>query len=180
MRAGEIDIRDSSTNAFWPYSLPMRLTRKVLAFSALAASVVVGCSPSRPTASVSFQQFQFTCCANAEALTRAWHPGQVMSLQWSAVSAGMTATDVQHGITLTAVLTGPYSSVAAVKARGPHSLTLSSSALRVTDRTSGTEISTITLPVDLAAGWYDLVTSVASAGGRTEGATVLQVTPVGS
>jgi hypothetical protein len=158
----------------------MRLTWKVLAISALAASVVVGCSASSPTVAVSFEQFQFTCCANSEALTHAWHPGQVITLQWSAQSVGMTATDAQHPIALTAIFTGPYASVAALKARGPHSETLLSSALSVTDRTSGGALSTITLPLDLAPGWYDLVTSIRSAGGSTGGATVIQVTRIGS
>jgi hypothetical protein len=158
----------------------MRLTRKVLAISALAASVVVGCSPSSPTVAVSFEQFQFTCCANSEALTHAWHPGQVITLQWSAQGAGMTATDAPHQIALAAIFTGPYASVAALKARGPHSETLLSSALRVTDRTSSSALSTITLPIDLAAGWYDLVTSITSARGSTGGATVIQVTRLGS
>jgi hypothetical protein len=169
-----------ASSAQRPYCLPMRLTWKVLAISALAASAVVGCSPSGPTAAVSFEQFQFTCCANSQALTHSWHPGQVITLQWSAQSAGTTATDAQHPIALTAIFTGPYASVAALKARGPHSATLLSSALHVTDRTAGSALSTITLPLDLAAGWYDLVTSSQSAGGSTGGATVIQVTRLSS
>jgi hypothetical protein len=34
----------------------------------------------------------------------------------------------------------------------------------------------IALPLDLAAGWYNLVTTIKSAGGSTGGATVIQVT----
>jgi len=159
-----------------PYCFPMRVTWKVAAVIALVASVVVGCSPSSPTVAVGYEKFQFTCCANSEALTHAWHPGQIITLQWSAESAGMTAADVQHPITLTAIFTGPYAGVAALKAGGTHSETLLASPIRVTDRTSGSALSTIALPLDLAAGWYNLVTSIKSAGGSTGGATVIQVT----
>ena len=112
-----------------PYCFPMRVTWKVAVTIALSASIVVACSSS-PTVAVRYAQFQFTCCANAEALTHAWHPGQVVTLQWSAESAGMSAADVQHPITLSAVFTGPYASVAALKAGGIHSETLLASPVR--------------------------------------------------
>ena len=154
---------------------PMSATWKVGASIVLAAPVLVGCSPSSPVA-VGHEQFRFTCCANSEALTHAWHPGQLITLQWSAESAGMTADDAQLPITLTATFTGPYASVAALKAGGTHAATLLAAPIRVTDRTSGGAVSTIALPLDLAAGWYDLVTTIRSARSSTGGATVIQVT----
>jgi hypothetical protein len=153
----------------------MRVTWKVVAFSTLVASVVVGCSPSSPTVAIGYQQFRFTCCANAEALTELWHPGQVITLDWSTQSAGTTADDAQHPITLMATVTGPYASVAALKAGGAHSKTIPASPMRVTDRTSGSLVSTIVLPLDLAAGWYNLVTTIKSAEGSTGDATIIQV-----
>jgi hypothetical protein len=158
----------------------MRVTLKVAALNALVASVLVGCSPSSPTVAVAYAQFRFTCCANSEALTHAWHPGQVITLHWSAESAGMTADDAQHPVTLTALFTGPYASVAALKAGGTHSETLLASPIRVTDRTSGSAVSTIALPLDLAAGWYNLITTIKSTGSSTGGATVVQVTRLNS
>ncbi|MFI5287851.1 MAG: hypothetical protein ACHQ4F_16260 [Candidatus Dormibacteria bacterium] len=157
----------------------MRVTWKVAATMALAASIVVGCSPS-PTVAVRYAQFQFTCCANADALVHVWHPGQVITLQWSAQGAGMSFADVQHPITLSAMFTGPYTSVAALKAGGTHSETLRASSIRVTDRTSGGAVSTIALPLDLAAGWYNLVTTIKSSGGSTGGAMVIQVARLSS
>jgi hypothetical protein len=158
----------------------MRVTWKAAALIALLASVVVGCSPSGPTGGVGYSQFQFTCCANAEALTHAWHAGQVITLQWSAESVGMTASDAQHPITLTAIFTGPYTSVAALKGGGTHAETLVALPIRVTDRTSGSALSTIALPLDLPAGWYNLVTTIKSAGGSVGGGTVIQVTRLSS
>jgi hypothetical protein len=157
----------------------MRVTWKVSAGVALVASVVAGCAPG-PTVAVSYEQFQFTCCANSEALTHVWHPGQVITLQWSAESAGMTADDSHHPITLTAIFSGPYATVAALKTGGTQSETLLASPQRVTDRTSSNAVSTIALPLDLTAGWYNLVTTVTSAGGSTGGATAIHVTRLSS
>jgi hypothetical protein len=92
----------------------------------------------------------------------------------------MTADDSHHPITLTAIFTGPYASVAALKTGGTHSETLLASPIRVTDRTSSSAVSMIALPLDLAAGWYNLVTTIKSAGGSTGGATVIQVTRLSS
>ncbi len=158
----------------------MRVTWKTAAFIALLASFVVGCSPSGPTGSVGYAQFQFMCCANSEALTQVWHPGHVITLQWSAESTGVTPNNARHPITLSAIVTGPYTSVAALKRGGAHAETLVASPLRVTDRTSGGAFSTIALPFDLPAGWYDLVTAIKSAGGSVGGATVIQVLPLSS
>jgi len=146
----------------------MRVTGKVAAIIALAASVLVGCSLSSPTVAVGYEQFRFTCCANSEALTHLWHPGQVITLDWSTERAGTTADDAQHPITLMATVTGPYASVAALKAGGAHSKTLPASPISVTDRTSSSVVSTIALPLDLAAGWYNLVTTINSAGAAPE------------
>lgn len=154
----------------------MRGPRKVAPVLAMAASVLVGCSPSSPTVAVGYEQFQFTCCANDEALTHAWHPGQVITLQWSAESYGMTAADSQHSITLTATFTGPYVTGEALKAGGTHASTLVASSIRVTDRTSGGPVSTIALPPNMAAGWYNLATTSKSAGGSVGSATIIQVT----
>jgi len=141
------------------------------------ASALAGCSPSSPSVSVAYEQFRFTCCVNSESLTHAWHPGQSITLQWSTESAGMTADDAQHPITLMATVTGPYASVVALKASGAHATTLTASPIRVTDRTSGGVVSTIALPLDLAPGWYNLATTIQSAGSRTGGATIIEVTP---
>ncbi|HUZ68085.1 MAG TPA: hypothetical protein VMU65_00095 [Candidatus Saccharimonadales bacterium] len=154
----------------------MRVRWKVAAVVAPVASVLAGCSPSSPSVAVSYEQFRFNCCANAEVLTHALHPGQVISLQWSAESTGMTADDLQVPITLTAVFTGPYASVAALKSGGTRTAILVASPIHVTDRTSGGAVSTIALPLDIGAGWYNLATTSTSAGGSTTGATVIQVT----
>jgi hypothetical protein len=157
----------------------MRVNWKVAATTLVASILVLGCSSPSPI-SIGHEQFRFTCCVNSEALLHTWHPGQVITLHWTAESAGMTSDDTQHPITLTALFAGPYASVAALKAGAIHSEALLASPIRVTDRTSGSPVSSIALPLDLAAGWYNLVTTIKSAGGSTGGATVIQVTRLSS
>jgi hypothetical protein len=154
----------------------MRVKWKVAAASFVAAVSLAGCSsPSRGNA-VGYEHFRFTCCVNSD-LQQAWHPGREMTLHWIAESAGMTSDATGHSITLTAVLTGPYASVAVLKAGGPHARTLAASAIAVTDGTRGNPVSSIALPLDLPPGMYNLAFTIKSAGGNVVGsATVIQVT----
>jgi len=123
---------------------------------------------------VSYEHFRFTCCAND--LQQAWHPGEGIPLQWTAVSAGRNADRMGHPITLTAVLTGPYASVAILKGGGAYTRSLAAQPLTVSDRMSGGPVSSIDLPLDLPEGWYNLDFTTNFAEGKVGGATVVQVT----
>jgi hypothetical protein len=152
----------------------MRVTWKVVAASFVAAVSVAGCSSPSPENVVGYAHFRFTCCGND--LEKAWHPGQGMALQWIAESAGTTSDPTGHPISLTAVLTGPYASVAVLKAGGPYTRSLAASPISVTDRMSGDPVNSIALPLDLPLGWYNLAFTAKSAGGKVVSATVIQVT----
>jgi hypothetical protein len=132
------------------------------------------CSSPSPENVVGYEHFRFTCCAND--LQQAWHTGDGIPLQWMAESAGSTSDPTGHLITLTAVLTGPYASVAVLKAGGPYTRSLAAQPRSVTDRMSGDPVSSIDLPLDLPVGWYNLVFTIKSAGGKVVSATVIQVT----
>ncbi len=125
---------------------------------------------------VGYGHFRFTCCAND--LQQAWHPGQGIPLQWIAERAGTTSDPAGHLIALTAVLTGPYASVAELKTGGPYARSLAAEPLSVTDRMSGDPLSSIDLPLGLPVGWYNLAFAIKSAGGTVGSATVVQVTPL--
>jgi hypothetical protein len=152
----------------------MRVKWKVAAATFVAAVSLAGCSSPSPGIAVGYEHFRFTCCVNSD-LQQAWHPGQGITLHWIAESAGMTSDATGHPITLTAVLTGPYASVAALKAGGSHARTLAASPMPVTDRTSGNPVSSIALPLDLPVGMYNLAFTVKSVGGNVSSATVIQV-----
>jgi hypothetical protein len=153
----------------------MHVNWKVAAATPVAAVLLSACSSASPTNAVGYEHFRFTCCVTSD-LQQAWHPGQELTVRWIAESAGMTSDATGHPITLTAVLTGPYASVAVLKAGGPHTRTLAASPIPVTDRTSGNPVSSIALPLDLPVGWYNLAFTIKSAGGNVGSATVIQVT----
>jgi hypothetical protein len=151
---------------------------KVLVASSVAAVSLVGCQPTTPGSQIGYEHFRFTCCVNSD-LQKAWHPGEEMALHWIAASAGMTSDATGVPIELSAVLSGPYASVATLKAGGSHARALAASPIAVTDRTPGDPVSGIVLPLDLPAGWYNLTFTIRSAGGNlVESATVVQVTLV--
>lgn len=136
--------------------------------------VMSACSSPSATNGVAYASFRFTCCASSD-LLKSWPPGHEVALHWLGESAGVTSDDAKHPITLTAVLTGPYASVALLKAGGAHADTLHASPMHVTDRTSGNPVSAILLPIDLPAGWYNLVTTIRLAGGSVSSASVIKV-----
>ena len=133
------------------------------------------CSSSSPTNGVGYESFRFTCCASSDVL-QAWHPGREVALHWIGESAGVTSDNANHPITLNPVLTGPYASVALLKAGGAHAETVYASPMRVTDRTPGNPVSTMGLPIDLPAGWYNLATIIRSSGRSVSSASVIKVT----
>lgn len=136
---------------------------------------MLACSSPGQTNAVGYNSFRFNCCAGSDVL-QAWHPGQQVALHWIGESAGVTSDDTKHPIMLTAVLTGPYASVALLKAGGAHPDTVYASSIQVTDRTLGNPVSTIRLPIALPAGWYNLATNIRSAGGSVSSASVIKVT----
>jgi hypothetical protein len=153
----------------------VRLNWKAVVTTPVIAALMSACSSPSPTNAVGYASFRFTCCAASDA-QQAWHPGHEAALHWIGESAGMTSDDTKHPITLTAVLTGAYGSVALLKAGGAFADTLYASPMQVTDRTSGSPVSMIGLPVDLPAGWYNLATNIRSAGGSVSSASVIEVT----
>jgi hypothetical protein len=152
----------------------MRGQWKVVAASFAVALSLVGCSSPSPENVVSYEHFRFTCCAND--LQQPWHAGEGIPLQWIAKSAGRNSDRTGRPITLTAVLTGPYASVAMLKAGGAFTRSLAAQPLPVTDRMSGDPVSSIDLPLDLPVGWYNLAFTIKSAAGKDGSATVVQVT----
>jgi hypothetical protein len=153
----------------------VRLNWKAAIATPVAAVLMSACSSPSPTNAIGYASFSFTCCSSSDVL-QAWHPGREVALHWMGESAGVTSDDAKHSITLTAVLTGPYASVALLKAGGAHAYTVYASSMRVTDRTPRNPVSTIGLPIALPAGLYNLATNIRSAGGSVSSASVIKVT----
>lgn len=153
--------------------MPVALAMALLAIS------VAGCSSPNAPPTVEHEQFSFSCCAGLDASPVA-HPGETLTFRWNVESSGVSPDSTGSAVTLTALLTGPYGSVALLKAGGVHSETISAAAIHSTTEAPGDPISTIKLPSDLPSGWYNaaFVTRFQS-GSRVSSATVIEVASTG-
>jgi hypothetical protein len=144
----------------------------------IAALGLSACSTDTSQLSVSYQRYTYTCC-QASDTQRAWVPGETLTLHWIAQPAGTTPDNSAARITLTAVLTGPYPNVNALKAGGSPRVTLSATPIVTTDRANTNAASSIALPTSLPAGFYNVANSMELASSKASGATVIQVSPTG-
>ena len=142
----------------------------------LAAVALSGCSMSDSQSAIGYQRYTYTCC-EASDIQRLWLPGDTLALHWMVAPAGTTSDATAERITLTAVLSGPYPNVAALKAGGSPRLTLRAAPIGTTDRARANAVSSIVLPMSLPAGFYNLADTIESANGKAGGATVIQVSP---
>jgi hypothetical protein len=143
----------------------------------IAAMALAGCSTSNAGTSVSYQRYTFTCCEGAD-FQRTWSPGETLTLHWLAQPAGTTPDGSGQRIALTAVLTGPYPNVDALKAGGSPRLTVRATPVVTTDRAGANEVSSILLPIDLPDGFYNLADTLESAGGKASSASVIHVSHI--
>jgi hypothetical protein len=156
----------------------MRARWKVSAPSLVTALTLAACASSGTANGRAYEQFRVSCCTDASLQTD-WHPGGAVTLHWIVASDGTTTDPAAAPITLTAAISGPFASVAALKAAGSDPETLTAAPLHLSARNPGDPVSTIALPTTLAAGWYNLVYSVNSGSGNSVGgASVIRVTAV--
>jgi methionine-rich copper-binding protein CopC len=142
----------------------------------ITALTVAACASSGAANGHDYEQFRVSCCVETSLQTD-WHPGGTVTLHWIVASAGTTTDPSAAPITLTAALSGPFASVAALKAAGSGPETMTAAPLHLSARNPGNPVSTIALPMNLVAGWYNLVYSVNSGPGNSVGgATVIRVT----
>lgn len=148
-------------------------------FVALAAvAVLAGCSSSSAGQSgVTYASYKFSCC-NATDMQRTWHPGESVEMHWIVQDAGQTTDSRHHPITLTAVITGSYADVNALKSGAAAMHTVRAQAINTDDRSPTAPSSNFTLPADLPPGFYNLAIGVDFGGGnRWSAAGIIQVGP---
>ena len=119
--------------------------------------------------------YSLTCCTQAD-INRPWQPGTNVDLHWTVESESganllldrVFETNPTHKVSITALLSGPYSDLAGVKQNiqggsplGDHPATadVHGSVIAMDDRTrpSTTPVTTFVLPADLPPGYYDLI-----------------------
>jgi len=143
--------------------------------SVIAAVIVPAClAGCGSTPTVSYPRYQFACC-DAFNPQQIWHPGQTLTLSWTSASAVQTSTAQGETVTLTATLSGPYPDADTLKSGVSATRTLKATPITANDSQPGTFTSSIALPADLPAGFYNLSTANTYASGETSGATVIQV-----
>jgi hypothetical protein len=149
--------------------------------AALAAAVALVACSEQPASGV-YGSHLYSCCSEVTANT-IWHPGQRLTLHWTAEPPGVTTNATPHQVTLKLGLTGPYPTVEALKQATSQGTTpagvrtVNAAPVTVNDRTVETPVSTLNLPADLAAGYYNLDTESISSGNSTGGGAVVMIAP---
>jgi hypothetical protein len=149
--------------------------------TALAVAVVLIACSDQPSIRV-YGSHGYSCCAEVTGETT-WHPGQQLTLHWTPTPPVRTTNDVPRQIVLKLSLTGPFPTVDALEQRLSQGTTpagvrtVNAAPLTVNDRTVETPVSTLTLPADLAAGYYNLDAESASADGSSGGGAVVFIAP---
>jgi len=121
----------------------------------------------------------YTCCS-ASVVATSWHPGQQLPVAWTRVGKVPPGQSIQP-VTLSAVMTGPFSSAAALKAaitRGSGgSITASAPTITISQNPPRTPVSVITIPADAPPGFYNLEFTLAFGlgGGSDSGASIITV-----
>jgi hypothetical protein len=139
----------------------------------LAGAIAAGCT----TPPVHSAGVFYTCCDDSVVSTR-WHPGQQLTVGWTR-TATVPAGHHFEAVTLSAVLTGPFSHAAALKSaisQGHHgSLTVQSAKITISRDPPASAASVITIPASAPPGFYDLETTESSGGGTVAGESVITV-----
>lgn len=139
----------------------------------IAGVIAAGCtSPTVHRTGVSY-----TCCEDSVAATR-WHPGQQLRVAWTR-TATVPAGQHFQAVTLSAVLTGPFSTVTALKnaiSQGHRgSLTARAAKITISHDPPVSAVSVIIVPASAPLGFYNLATIESSGGGTVTGGTIITV-----
>ena len=150
-------------------------------FMAVAACLLLAaCSSAPVTSGESYQTYAYNCCAEISEIT-VWHPGEHLTLHWQSQANGTTTVSTPQTVKLRLTLTGPFSTVDALKTAitshriptGVRSIDAETPA--VSDRTGGTPASELNLPADLAPGYYNLEQSESIGANSVSGGVVVAV-----
>jgi hypothetical protein len=174
MGATQIDSQKSVAAVTWP-SMAIRLL-------ALACGLIISACSGQANSGITYATYTYGCCSeNTGNMT--WHAGQHVTLHWEAKTGTMTADATTHQIVLSAVLTGPFTTVDALKqatSQGQNRAgvrTISAAPVTVNDRTVATPASDLQLPSDLPPGYYNLDTRTAEGGQSAGGGAIVVVAP---
>jgi hypothetical protein len=141
--------------------------------ASLALSGLVGCATtgSRPATGGT----SYTCCA-AKNVDTLYHPGDTLTVHWI-VRPSDAGTRNSVPVELTAVLTGSFGSVDALKAGASGSVRYAAAPIHPTGSPGEQPVSTIVIGSDAPPGYYNLATAATQGGGSAGGASIVRVVP---
>src|SRR6202140_4219423 len=140
------------------------------------AWVLGACTSASQPSGPSYALYTYWCCSPGD--MQGWYPGKTVRLHWVATSAAPSTEDRAVPVTLSAVLTGPYSDVTSLKAGSPALTTLNLPPLIADSRVRSPLTSTFAVPSNFVAGFYSLAfTDDFGNGNSWGGASVAQVSP---
>jgi hypothetical protein len=149
-----------------------RPRRVALAAACVLAGLIVAACTSPPIHNTGVS---YTCCSESVVATT-WHPGQQLPVVWTRTETVPAGHGFQP-VTLSAILTGPFSKVAAAKAaitnRG--SLTTRAAKITISQDPPGSAVSVIAIPASAPLGFYNLQTIESSGGGTVTGVAIVSV-----
>jgi len=124
----------------------------------------------------------YSCCTENTG-NLIWPAGERVTLHWQPTPPGRTTDPNPRQIILSVSLTGPFTSIDALKQATSQGLkptgvrTITAAPVTVNDRVVLSTISQLDLPTDLPPGYYNLATQAAEAGGSVGGGAIVVVVP---
>ena len=167
-----IDAGALEGDAMLPLSMPIA---RVAALGSLSVLALTACSSpgSATTPTQASNQAPFTCCSSDDA-SPVRHPGDTVELHWFATSSDPSAAGAVITVRLDAGLSGPFESVADLKAADAPAA-ISAPTVVATAASDDAPVSVIQIPEDAQAGFYDLSTTLSHDGSRHSSKRVIRV-----
>jgi len=160
------------------WAILLRLSAGIFAVSTIVLSPI---SAGAQTSKSTRVTFSYDCCT--ELLVNAvHHPGDALALKWIQTTNppnNYAATT----ITLSASVSGPFSSVASLKSAFARShpkygvINSKAIVIRLSDQKSAHPVSMIQIPADASKGFYELTTTVKEGSTAISGGAVIRVAP---
>jgi len=178
-----------TANRFWRRSLATVITVALLIGAVVVlvhirSTTRVITTDSNASSSIGVPvTYNYTCCSSSFVNT-IYHPGEVIALHWIREIV-QPIENSRFTIILKEKLSGPFSSVGTLKStvtalpKVSEPVEISAPVIRVSNTRAQRPVSLIHIPLDAAAGYYNVSTSVFfnQTGNGTEGASIIRISP---
>ena len=153
---------------------------RVFAGAILVVGPLAACSSTSPEAIDGPALQRYSCCSSGD-LSAVRHPGETVELHWLTTPLEPSANYPVSTVRLSASMSGPFSSVSALKSSAlktpafPASVT--APVVVTTDQVGEAPVSVLVIPTSARAGYYNLTTTIDQDGGQLSAGAIIQVAP---